>query len=121
MSLLSSSWEAELECSRECAEIGRGGGLDDSETRLQNLLREKARPIFVSDQTLDAWFGCDERAPRCAGAAMSRALLNTIRDWPALRVACVMLSCVRPGKSLSRDRCRPLFLQDCGREPAGCG
>ena len=52
---------------------------------------------------------------------MSRALLNPILDWLALRVACVMLSSVRPGKSRSTDRCpdlivdrcSTLFLQDC--------
>ena len=36
-------------------------------------------------------------------AAMSLALLNPIPDWLALRVACVMLSSVRPGKSRSKD------------------
>ena len=45
------------------------------------------------------------RALRCAGAAMSRALLYPILDWPALSVACTMLSSVKPGKCLSRDRC----------------
>ena len=52
---------------------------------------------------------------------MSRALLNPIPDWPALRVACVTLSSVRSGKrrwrdrcpNLVVDRCRSLFLQDC--------
>ena len=33
-----------------------------------------------------AWL---RREPKCAGAAMSRALLNPVPDWPALRVACV--------------------------------
>ena len=52
---------------------------------------------------------------------MSRALLYPIPDWPALRVACVVLSSVRPGKSpierplpnLVVELCSPLFLQDC--------
>ena len=42
-------------------------------------------------------------APRCAGPAMSRALLYPILDWPALCVASSELSSVNPGKSLSRD------------------
>ena len=45
------------------------------------------------------------RASRCAGAAMSRDVLRPIPDWPALSVACTMLSSVKSGKSLSRDRC----------------
>ena len=45
------------------------------------------------------------RAPRCAGAATSRALLYSIPDWTALCVACTMLSSVKPWNSLSRDRC----------------
>ena len=50
----------------ECAEISGGGGLDDlRETRLQDLLSEKARPNCVSDHTLDAWFGCDESSQVC--------------------------------------------------------
>ena len=32
------------------------------------------------------------KASKCAGAAMSRALLYPILDWPALSVACVKLS-----------------------------
>ena len=36
---------------------------------------------------------------------MSRAPLNKIPGWPARRVACVVLSSVRPGKSRSRERC----------------
>ena len=52
---------------------------------------------------------------------MSRALLNPIPDWLALRVACVMLSSVRPGEEpfhgplpnfIVNRRCT-LFLQDC--------
>ena len=35
---------------------------------------------------------------------MSRCLLYPIPDWPALSVACTMLSSVKSGKSLSRDR-----------------
>ena len=58
-------------------------------------------------------------APKCAGAATSRALLYPIPD-SALSVACVTLSSVKPGKSRSRDRwpnlvvdfCSPLFLND---------
>ena len=42
---------------------------------------------------------------------MSRVLLNPIPDWPALRVACVMLS-VRK----TADLCSTLFLQDCVAE-----
>ena len=49
-----------------------------------------------------------------------RALLNPLLDWPALRVACVVLSSVRSGEEpferslpdLIVHRCRPLFLQD---------
>ena len=54
---------------------------------------------------------------------MSRALLYPIPDWPALSVACVMLSSIRPGKSRPRRR----FLQPavpeglCGCVLAGCG
>ena len=61
-------------------------------------------------------------APKCARAAMSRALLYPIPDWPALSVACVMRHTVhretqeepfeRPLPDLIVDRCRPLFLQD---------
>ena len=40
------------------------------------------------------------RAPRCAGAAMSRALLCPIPDWPALSVACVKLCSVKPKMKL---------------------
>ena len=41
--------------------IGGGGRFDGlRETRLQELLREKARPDCVSDHTLDARFGWDE-------------------------------------------------------------
>ena len=35
---------------------------------------------------------------------MSRALLFPIPDWTAASVACVMLSSMKPGKSLSRDQ-----------------
>ena len=42
------------------AEIGGGGGLDDlRERRASNLLREKARPDRVMDDTLNARLGCD--------------------------------------------------------------
>ena len=79
----------------ECAERSGSSCLDDlRETRLQDVLRKKARPDCVSDRT---WMR--------GLAAMSRALLNPIPDWPALGVACVVLSSVRPGKSRSRDRC----------------
>ena len=69
------------------------------------------------------------RAPRCAGAAMYRALLYPIPDWSALNVACVILSSVRPGKSRSRpmpnlvvDFCSALFLKDCvGRQIPSAG
>ena len=52
---------------------------------------------------------------------MSRGFLKPIPDWLALRVACVMLSSVRPRKSRSKDRCPnfianrrcTLFLHDC--------
>ena len=45
----------------ECAEIGGGGCLDDlRETRLQDLLREKAFQDCVTDHALDARFGFDE-------------------------------------------------------------
>ena len=52
---------------------------------------------------------------------MSRALLYPILDWPALSVARVILSSVRPRKSRSRrplpnlvvDSCSPLFVKDC--------
>ena len=42
------------------------------------------------------------------------ALLYPIPDWPALSVACTVLSSVKLGKSLSRDRCptSSLLLQD---------
>ena len=58
---------------------------------------------------------------------MSRALLNPIPDWLALRVACVVLSSVRPGKSRSRDDLivdlSGSFLpaRFCGRALAECG
>ena len=51
---------------------------------------------------------------------MSRALLFRIPGWPALSVACVILSFVRPGKrpfkrplpNFVADFCSPLFLED---------
>ena len=54
-------------------------------------------------------------------AMTSRALLNPILDWPALSVACVILSSVRPKEEplkrslphLVVDFCSPLFTQDC--------
>ena len=46
-------------------------------------------------------------APRCAGAAMSRALLNPIPDWLALTVACVKLSCVKPGRRVRETTVQP--------------
>ena len=50
----------------ESAEIGLGGGLDDlRETRLRDLLREKASPNCVPDHTQDARFGCDESSQVC--------------------------------------------------------
>ena len=49
-------------------------------------------------------------APKCAGDAVSRALLNPIRDWPALSVACSELSSVTSGKSLSRNLCPNLIV-----------
>ena len=42
---------------------------------------------------------------------MSRALLNPIPDWPAMSVACVILSSVKPGKGRSRD------LRETWKEP----
>ena len=63
-------------------------------------------------------------APRCAGAAILRALLKPIQDGLALSVSCVILRSVKPGKSRSRDRCpsSPLFLMDCvAMHAAGCG
>ena len=83
--------------------------------------REKVCRSCVLDHTLVVGFGCDQSAPDVPGAATSRALLYPSPDWPALRVATVMLSSVRPGKSRSRDCCpissqtaaAPLFLQDC--------
>ena len=78
---------------------------------------------------LDARSGCVS-APWCAGAAVSGALLYPILDWPALSVACVILSSVRPGKSRSRETAvqpRRGFLQPavpeglCGRVLPGCG
>ena len=82
-----------------------GGCLDDPrEARLQGLLREKACPNCVSGYGLDALFGCDESS-QVSKSSDVRALLNPLPDWPALRVACAVLSSVRPGESRSRDRC----------------
>ena len=61
------------------------------------LLRKKTSCDSILDHSLDAI-----NAPRCAGAAMSRALLYLIPDWPALSVTCTMLSSVKPGKSRSK-------------------
>ena len=69
------------------------------------------------------------RGPKCAGAAMSRALLVPILDWPAPSVACVKLSSVRPGRAAQETAALPRrrFLQPavpeelCGRALAGCG
>ena len=61
---------------------------------------------------------------------MSRALLNPILDWLALRVACVVPSSVRlweepferPLPDLIVDLLQPFVPPGlCGREPAGCG
>ena len=52
-------------------------------------------------------------APRCTRAAMSHALLNPIPEWPVLRVACVMLSSVRPGKSRSKRLLPDLIVDRC--------
>ena len=64
------------------------------------------------------------RAPRCAGAPMSRGLLYPIPDWPASSVACVTLSSVRPGKSRSCIPLRGLLaiavvLKDRQHQPMG--
>ena len=55
-------------------------------------------------------------APKCAGAAMSRALLYPTPGWPAPSVACVMLSGEEPLErslpNLVVDFSGPLLLQD---------
>ena len=61
------------------------------------------------------------RAPTCAGAARSRALLNPIPDWACaegrLRHAVLCEAreepFERPLPDLVVDRCSTLFLQDC--------
>ena len=62
-------------CLLVVVEKGGGGGLDDlRETRLQDLLRENARPDCASDHTLDARFGCDESSQVCRSSDVSRSL-----------------------------------------------
>ena len=99
----------------ECAEIGGGGGLDDlRETRLQDLLREKACPNCVTDRTLDARFEVcrSSDVPRsfepnsrlaCAEGCLCHAVLCETREEPFKR----------PLPDLVVDFCSPLFLQDC--------
>ena len=90
------------------AETSGGGCFDDCrKANLLEVLWWKACPAQTASWII-AWMRglAAMRAPRCAGAAMSRALMYQIPDWPALSVACVILSSVRPGKSRSRDRCQ---------------
>ena len=75
---------------------------------------------------ITAWMGglAAMRAPRCAGATMSRALLNPIPDWPAPRVCHAVLCEAQeepfgtPLPDLVVDLCSTLFLL---RDTAGCG
>ena len=60
----------------QCPERSEGGSLDDlRETRLQDLLREKARPNCVSDHSVDALFGCDESSQVCKSSDVSHSFV----------------------------------------------
>ena len=111
----------------ECAEIGGGGCLDDlRETRLQDLLKEKARPDSVSDHTLDARFGCDESSQMCRSSDVSRSFKPN--SGLACTEGCLCRAVLREGgvrETAARSRRRPLrhfvLPRLCGREPAGGG
>ena len=81
--------------------VGGGGCFNNrGEASFQGLFLQKASSascIISRIRDLAAM-----SAPRCAGPAVSRALLYPIPDWPALSVACSELSSVSAGKSLSR-------------------
>ena len=95
------------------AEIGGGGCLDD--------LREARLPAQTASWIIALMRGLAAmRAPRCACAAMSRALLKPIPDWPAGAEGrlCRDVLCEtreepfeRPLPDLVVDVCSPLFLQ----------
>ena len=105
----------------ECAEIGGGGCLDDlRETRLQDLLREKACPNCVSDHTLDARFGCDESSQVCRSSDVSRSFEPNSGLTCAEGRLCHAVLCdaqegpfERPLPDLVMERCITLFLQGC--------
>ena len=113
----------------ECAEIGGSGGLDDpGETRLQDLLRENARPDCASDHALDARFGCDESSQVCRSSDVSRSLEPN--SGLACTEGCLCRAVLREarGEPIERplpdlvvDRCGTVPPRLCGREPEGCG
>ena len=87
------------------AEIGGGGCFFDSgKARFRSCFGR--RPAQTASW-ITAWMRdfAATRDPKCAAAAMSRALFYPIPDWLTLRVAYVRLSSVKPGKRRFRERC----------------
>ena len=99
---------------------------DLRETRLQDLLREKARPDCVSDHTLDARFGCDESSQVCRGNDVSRSLEPN--SGLACTEGCLCRAVLRetreePFERRSHRRFQRLVspARFCGRALAECG
>ena len=90
------------------AEVGGRGCFNDRiKASFQWVLQQKARQNCALYHRLNARFGCCECSQACREQRCLALSCTRIPDWPALSVACVILSSVRPGKSLSRDR-RPI-------------
>ena len=59
----------------KCTEVCGGGGVEDlRQTRLQELLREKACQDCVTDHAMHARLGCDEGSQMSRGCDVSPSL-----------------------------------------------
>ena len=105
----------------ECAEPGGGGCLDDlRETRLHDLLTEKACPDCVLDHSFGARLGCDESSQVCLGSDVTRSLEPDSSLARAEGCSCHAVlrptweeQFERPLPDPVITRCRTLLLQDC--------